>query len=61
VLLFSCGHFLRVLAVRWIGLEPAAKARSYIRNTEGLSALGYENNLSKSVILLWNETHHGEE
>jgi probable phosphoglycerate mutase len=61
VLLFSCGHILRVLAVHWIGLEPTAKARSYKRYTEGLSALGSENNLSKSVILLWNEARHGEE
>jgi hypothetical protein len=61
VLLFSCGYFLRVLAVHWIGLEPRAKAWSYMRNTEESSALGYENNLSKSAILLWNETRHGEE
>jgi len=32
-----------------------------MRNTEESSALGYENNLSKSAIPLWNETRHGEE
>jgi len=61
VLLFSSGHFLRVLAVRWIGIELTATARSFMLSTASLSALGYEGSLSQPVIRLWNETRHVEE
>jgi broad specificity phosphatase PhoE len=60
-LLFSSGHFLRVVAARWIGLQLTVNARSFMLSTASLSALGYENNLSQPVIRLWNETHHVEE
>jgi len=58
VLLFSSGHFIRVLAARWIGVESAANARSFMLSTASLSALGYEHDLSRPVIRLWNDTHH---
>jgi broad specificity phosphatase PhoE len=58
VLLFSSGHFIRVLAARWIGIEPAVSAQSFMLSTASLSALGYENDLSRPVIRLWNDTHH---
>ncbi len=61
VLLFSSGHFLRMLAGRWIGLELKADARSFMLSTASLSALGYEHSLSQPVIRLWNETRHVEE
>jgi len=60
VLLFSSGHFMRVLAVRWLGLEPTANCRFFPLDTASLSALGYEGEKSKSVIRLWNETRHVE-
>jgi probable phosphoglycerate mutase len=58
VLLFSSGHFIRVLASRWIGIEPSVNARSFMLSTASLSALGYENDSSRPVIRLWNDTHH---
>jgi probable phosphoglycerate mutase len=61
VLLFSSGHLLRVLAVRWLGLELTAQARSFMLSTASLSALGYEDSLSRPVVRLWNETRHVEE
>jgi probable phosphoglycerate mutase len=58
VLLFSSGHFIRVLATRWIGLEVTDNARRLMLSTASLSAVSYENELSRPVIRLWNDTHH---
>jgi probable phosphoglycerate mutase len=57
-LLFSSGHFIRVLATRWIGLEVTANAKRFMLSTASLSAVGYENELSRPVIRFWNDTHH---
>src|SRR5262245_51454900 len=51
VLLFSSGHFLRVLPARWVGIETFG-AGSFMLSTASLSAPGYENSLSQPVIRL---------
>jgi|SRR5262245_11482323 len=58
VLVFSSGHFIRVLATRWIGLEVTVNAKRFMLSTASLSAVGYEKEMSRPVIRLWNDTHH---
>ena len=60
VLLFSSGHFLRVLTARWLGMETDA-GRFFILSTASLSALSYEHKPSQPVVRLWNDDHHVEE
>src|SRR5271157_6283374 len=57
VLLFSSGHFLRVLGARWIELEPSG-GRYFLLSTASLSAVSYERNLSQPVVRLWDDTRH---
>jgi broad specificity phosphatase PhoE len=57
VLIFSSGHFLRMLATRWIGIDPLAGG-SLMLDTASLSALSYEGSLTQPAIWLWNDIHH---
>ena len=57
VLLFSSGHFLRMLAARWADIDTLG-ARSLMLSTASLSVLGYESSIARPAIRLWNDTHH---
>ena len=60
VLIFTSGHFMRVLATRWLGLEPSINCKFFMLSTASLSAVGYEHDVTRPVIRLWNETRHVE-
>ena len=58
--IFSHGHFGRVLAVRWIGLQ-IEQAQHFLLNTASLSILGYGHNLAEEpAIILWNAVSFGK-
>jgi broad specificity phosphatase PhoE len=60
VLIFSSGHFLRVVAASWVGIAPSINSRFFMLSTASLSAVGYEESLFRPVIRLWNDTQHYE-
>ena len=55
VLIFSSGHFLRVLAARWLGVETLI-GKYLMLDTASLSALSYEHDLCDPAIRFWNKT-----
>jgi broad specificity phosphatase PhoE len=55
VAIFSHGHFLRILTVRWLNL-PAIEGRRFLLQAAALGILGYEhNNADEPALVLWND------
>jgi probable phosphoglycerate mutase len=57
LLVFSSGHFLRILGARWCGLEPTV-GRFLFLGTAALSIVGYEHSLADPVLRLWDDRNH---
>ncbi|MFN8178403.1 MAG: histidine phosphatase family protein [bacterium] len=55
VALFAHAHLLRILAARWLRLEPAA-GRHFALATASVSVLGHEG--TRPVLRRWNDTSH---
>jgi probable phosphoglycerate mutase len=56
-LVFSSGHFLRVLSTRWCGAD-VAWGRVLNLGTAGVCTLGYDHSPEEPVIRLWNDRAH---
>jgi probable phosphoglycerate mutase len=52
VAIFSHGHFLRILAARWLGLEPE-NGKLFSLSVASVSLLTFER--QQPVVALWNE------
>lgn len=55
ILIFGHGHLCRVLATRWLGLEPSTAGRFKL-GTAALSILGHEH--GRRALDLWNDVSH---
>lgn len=59
VAVFSHGHFLRILAARWVGW-PIAHAHQLLLSTASLSILAFNHERAdRPIIALWNELGPG--
>ena len=58
MLVFSHGHFLRVLAARWVG-QPVGFARHLLLGTAAVCVLGFDHNSpDEPAVALWNDDRH---
>jgi broad specificity phosphatase PhoE len=57
VLLFGSGHLLRMLAARWLGMEPES-GRFFLLGTASLCLLSFDHNRTEPAIRLWNDRSH---
>jgi len=60
IAVFSHGHFLRALVVRWLGL-PVSEGRHFSLATASWSILGFEHHeRDEPAVVLWNALVHAE-
>lgn len=57
VLIFSSGHILRMLSLRWLGLDVLA-GKFFALDAASVSVLGADHGGAQPVIQLWNDTRH---
>ncbi|HTN76973.1 MAG TPA: histidine phosphatase family protein [Pirellulaceae bacterium] len=57
ILAFSSGHFSRVLAARWCGVEVSFGQHLHL-TTAALNVLGYEHSRVEPALRLWNDCRH---
>jgi probable phosphoglycerate mutase len=57
VLIFSSGHFLRMLSLRWLGLEAAA-GKFFALDAASVSVLSADHGGTQPIIQWWNDTRH---
>src|SRR6516225_2154316 len=58
VLIFTSGHFMRVLASRWLGLDPSQNNSYFMLNTASLSTFFYEDTLTCALYPLCKHDPH---
>jgi broad specificity phosphatase PhoE len=54
VIAFSSWHISRVIAARWLGLNPQA-GKYFLASTAAIGILGYEHDENEPAIVLWND------
>jgi len=57
VLIFSSGHFLRMLSLRWVGMEATA-GKFFAMDAASVSVLSADHGGTQPLIQLWNDTRH---
>jgi broad specificity phosphatase PhoE len=58
VLVFAHGHYLRVLAARWVGADVAFAAHLLL-GTCSISVLSFDHGkIDEPAIMLWNDDRH---
>ena len=56
-LVVASGHILRVLATRWLRVDPAFGRTLYL-STAAVCELGYDHGLDEPRLRLWNDVGH---
>jgi probable phosphoglycerate mutase len=58
VLIFTHGHFGRVLGARWVGGLDVAAGALLLLSAGSISMMSYDHNREEPALKLWNDTCH---